>query len=215
MASPPPNNRKTAIAILTDAPIPGVAQSRFIPVLGEQDAALLQERLTEHAVATALKAGVGPVNLWAAPNASHDTLLTMVSRHPIALSAQPDGDRGQRMHVAATMAQGPVLLITTDCPALTPMHLQSAAKSLQNGADVVLMPNERGGYVLIGLRRAEPTLFQSIPWDSPNVLSETRKRIIARRLVLNEVPPLWDLATEDDLARMDREIQRLALTPGE
>jgi hypothetical protein len=79
---------------------------------------------------------------------------------------------------------------------------------------VVLIPNEVGGYALIGLRRAEPTLFENILWGTPRVLDETRKRIIARRLVLNEVPPVWDLATEDDLARMDREISRLALTPG-
>jgi len=65
------------------------------------------------------------------------------------------------MLLAATAAQGPVLIMNTDCPALTTMHLRSAAKSLQNGAEVVLIPNETGGYVLIGLRRAEPTLLKT------------------------------------------------------
>jgi glycosyltransferase A (GT-A) superfamily protein (DUF2064 family) len=47
------------------------------------------------------------------------------------------------------------------------------------------------------------------------VIAETRKRIISRGLRLNEVPPLWDVDTEEDLARMQREIPELALTAGE
>jgi glycosyltransferase A (GT-A) superfamily protein (DUF2064 family) len=34
---------------------------------------------------------------------------------------------------------------------------------------------------------------------------------MARSLVLNELPPLWDVDTEDDLARLEREIPALSL----
>lgn len=212
MVMSPPSSSKTAIAIMAKAPIPGFAKTRLIPVIGQHAAAILQGRLTDRAVATALAAEVGPVTLWAAPDAGHDTFLAMVARQPVALRPQPAGDLGARMLAAATTAQSPVLVIGTDCPALAPMHLRSAARALHEGADVVLIPAEDGGYVLIGLRQAEPTLFERIPWGTPQVLAETRARIIARGLRLNEIPPLWDVDTEDDLARMEREIPELALT---
>lgn len=197
---------------MAKAPIPGFAKTRLIPVIGQHAAAILQGRLTDRAVETALAADVGPVTLWAAPDAGHDTFLAMVARKPVSLRPQPAGDLGARMLAAAAAANGPVLVIGTDCPALAPMHLRSAAKALHDGAEVVLIPAEDGGYVLIGLRRAEPTLFERIPWGTPKVLAETRARIIARGLRLSEIPPLWDVDTEDDLARMEREIPELALT---
>jgi rSAM/selenodomain-associated transferase 1 len=208
----PPSARKTAVAILAQAPVPGFAKTRLIPVIGQHAAAVLQERLTDRAVATALEADVGPVTLWGAPDASHDTFLAMVVRKPVSLRPQPAGDLGARMLAATAAANGPVLVLGTDCPALAAMHLRSAAKALHEGADVVLIPSENGGYVLVGLRQAEPTVFDKIPWGTPKVLAETRARVIARGLRLNEIPPLWDVGTEDDLARMEREIPELALT---
>jgi len=211
MVTPLPD-AKTAVAILATAPIPGVAKTQLIPSIGEQAAAFLQERLTDRAVTTALSAEVGRVTLWGTPDTSHDTFLSMVARKPLTLRPQPAGDLGARMLAAATAAQGPVLLMGTACPALTPRHLRSTAKALQDGAEVVLIPAEDGGYVLIGLRRPEPSLFAQIPWGTPKVLAETRARVIASRLVLNEFPPLWDVETADDLPRMLREIPELALT---
>ena len=211
MVTPSPS-LKTAVAILATAPIPGLAKTQLIPSIGEQAAAFLQERLTDRAVTTALSAEVGRITLWGAPDSSHDTFLSMVARKPITLRPQPPGDLGARMLAAASAAQGPVLVIGTSCPALTPRHLRGAAKALQDGAEVVLIPTENGGYALIGLRRAEPSLFAQIPWGTPRVRAETHARIIAARLVLNEFPPLWDVETKDDLARMLREVPELALT---
>lgn len=210
----PPPSARTTVAILAEAPIPGVAKTRLIPAIGQHAAAILQERLTGRAIETALAADLGPSTLWAAPDASHDTFLAMVARRPIALRPQPAGDLGARVLAAVTAATGPVLVIGTDCPALSPMHLRSAARSLQDGAEVTLIPAEDGGYVLIGLRAPEPSLFDRIPWGTPRVIVETRKRIIARGLMLNETPPLWTVDTEDGLARMEREIPELALTAG-
>jgi hypothetical protein len=43
------------------------------------------------------------------------------------------------------------------------------------------------------------------------VLAETRARIIGLRLVLAERPPLWDVDTENDIARLEREFPELKL----
>ena len=209
---PPPNPKttspKTAIAVLAKAPEPGFAKTRLIPSNGANAPAVLQERLNEQAVATALTADIGPVTLWAAPDARHPSFIKMVIQQRITLRPQPDGDLGARMLAAM---DGPTLVIGTDCPALTPLHLRGAARALHEGAEVVLIPAEDGGYVLIGTRTAQPGLFSGIAWGSATVLAETRTRIMARSLVLNELPPLWDVDTEDDLARLEREIPALSL----
>ena len=63
-ASPDP----VAVAIMAKAPVPGLAKTRLITTLGAHAAAVLQERLTEHALAVALDAGTGPVTLWCTPH---------------------------------------------------------------------------------------------------------------------------------------------------
>jgi len=208
---PPPNNSAVSIAILAKAPVPGLAKTRLIPTIGAHAAAVLQERLTERAVATALAADVGPVTIWCTPDGTHDSFLKLVARSRITLRRQPEGDIGARMLAATAAGSGPTLVIGTDCPALTEVHLRGAANALRNGTDVILIPAEDGGYVLIGTRSAQPPLFAGIAWGSKTVLAETRARIIEQRFILTEQPPLWDVDTEDDLARLEREYPELKL----
>ncbi|HZP70846.1 MAG TPA: TIGR04282 family arsenosugar biosynthesis glycosyltransferase [Pseudolabrys sp.] len=211
MAMSPPSSNPVSIAILAKAPVPGFANTRLVPAIGAHAAAVLQERLTERAVATALAAGIGPVSLHCAPDATHDSFLKMVARMKITLRPQPQGDLGVRMLAAAAASAGPVLVIGTDCPALSALHLRSAATALLDGTDIVLIPAEDGGYVLIGMRKAQPAVFSDIAWGTNTVLAQTRARIIEHRLTLIERPPLWDVDTEDDLARMEREFPEIKL----
>jgi len=200
-----------SIAILAKAPIPGFAKARLIPAIGAHAAAVLQERLTERAVATAFAAGVGPVTLCCAPDATHDSFLKMVARMKITLRPQPQGDLGVRTLAAMAGRAGPILVIGTDCPALTEIHIRSAAAALRDGTDVLLIPAERGGYVLFGMRKTQPTLFSNIAWNRSTVLAEIRSRIVEQRLTLVERPPLWDVDAEADLARLEREFPELKL----
>ena len=71
-------NSRVAIAIMAKAPIPGLAKTRLIPSIGAHAAAVLQERLTERTVATALAANIGPVTLWCAPDPSHASFRELV-----------------------------------------------------------------------------------------------------------------------------------------
>jgi glycosyltransferase A (GT-A) superfamily protein (DUF2064 family) len=54
------NARSVSIAIMAKAPVPGLAKTRLIPSIGAHAAAILQERLTERAVATARAAAAAP-----------------------------------------------------------------------------------------------------------------------------------------------------------
>jgi len=204
------NASSVAVAIMAKAPIPGLTKTRLIPSIGAHAATILQERLTERTVATARAAAVGAVTLWCAPDPSHPSFRDLATRHAVTLKRQPNGDLGARMLAAMAASGHSTVLIGTDCPAFTADNLRVAAHALRD-ADVVLIPAEDGGYVLIGARAAHPQLFSSIAWGTPKVLAETRARIAALGLTCRELPALWDLDTEADLARFEREHPELAL----
>lgn len=204
------NGNPVAIAILAKAPIPGLAKTRLIPSIGAHAAAVLQERLTERTVETAAATDFGPVTLWCSPDIDRASFLDLARRFPIVLKQQPGGDLGDRMLGAIAAQNGPTLVIGTDCPALTAEHLHAAAAALDN-ADVVIIPAEDGGYVLIGAHVVHLDLFSGINWGTSTVLAETRARIAALGLKAVDLPTLWDVDTEDDLVRFETLFPEMAL----
>lgn len=191
-----------AIAILAKAPVPGFAKTRLIPALGAHGAAMLQDALTARAVETAVTAKTGPVTLWAVPDATHPSFRELAVKSQIAIRRQTDGDLGARMLAAIEAASGPVLVIGTDCPAISPVHLQDAAGALRGGSDIVVIPAEDGGYVLIGMRKPQPQLFRAMLWGTDSVMAETRERMADTKLRSFELPALWDVDRPGDLERL-------------
>ena len=142
------------IAILTKAPVPGRVKTRLAMMLGVDGATALHERFVTRTVEAAAEAATGPITLWASPDETHPFFQALAQRIPLAFARQPEGDLGQRMHVAITQANGPTIVVGTDCPLMTATHLRDAAEVLRGGSDAVIYPAEDGGYVLIGMRRA-------------------------------------------------------------
>jgi rSAM/selenodomain-associated transferase 1 len=198
MAAPEP----VAIAVLAKAPVAGFAKTRLIPLLGAAPAAALQARLTARAVETACNAGTGPVTVWGTPDENHETFSALRDNLGVALRRQPDGDLGARMLAAMTAAGGPVLVIGTDCPALTIAHLHTAADALRDGADVVVFPADDGGYVLIGARKPQRSLLSEMAWSTSTVMAETRHRLQRLGLSWKEPFALWDVDRPEDLDRL-------------
>ena len=132
------SNEPVAVAVLAKAPIAGFAKTRLIPVLGARGAAVLQERLIERAVETACAAAIGPVTLWTTPDESHPVFQSIGAHLGITLARQADGDLGARMLAAIAAANARVLLIGSDCPALTSDHLRAAADVLRDRAPAVV-----------------------------------------------------------------------------
>jgi uncharacterized protein len=200
MASATPE--PVAVAILAKAPVAGFVKTRLIPALGAEGAAALQERLIERAVETAHAAAVGPVTVWITPAAPHACFTGLTSRYQVALAPQPEGDLGARMLAACQAGGGPAIVIGTDCPLLTPTHLRQAAQLLCEGADVVVIPAEDGGYVLIGSRRPQPGLFADMTWSTDTVMAETRRRLARLGLSWREPAQLWDVDRPADIERL-------------
>lgn len=208
------------IAVFAKAPEAGSAKTRLIPTLGAQGAARLQRWLTQRAVNTAQQAGTGAVSLWCAPDPRHRFFRAMHWCAKVECHAQCGADLGQRMlHTfEAQCSTGPLLLIGTDCPVLTPGDLRIAAGALRNGDDAVVLPAEDGGYVLIGLRGPIPSLFEGVAWGNESVMEQTRARLQASGARWSEPRLLWDVDRPADLRRLlslcqsDARLQRIVRT---
>lgn len=194
-----------AVAVLAKAPVPGLAKTRLAPLLGHAGAARAQRGFILRTLATARQASTGTLTLHGAPDVGHRLFQWLRDRWGVACAAQAEGDIGERM--AAVMARHfersprqPLLIVGTDCPVLTPAHFQQAADALQT-SDAVLIPAEDGGYVLIGLRRALPKVFQRVDWSTPRVMAQTRERLTASGARWVELPTLWDVDEPPDWQR--------------
>ena len=215
-SNPNPNAAPVRIAILAKAPLAGFAKTRLVPALGTHGAARLQRAFILRTMHVAQQAGLGGgVQLWCAPDADQRFFRALQCTTGVDCRDQPTGNLGQRMQAAIAAAPGPVLLVGTDCPALGVQHLRAAAAALQVGegaetdadtdksksARAVFIPAEDGGYVLIGLRRALPRVFQRVDWSTPRVMAQTRERLTASGARWVELPTLWDVDEPQDWQR--------------
>ncbi len=189
------------IIVFAKAPLPGLAKTRLIPALGEQGSAQLANTMLQHTLIEAAEAGIGSVELCAAPASNHPAWKNISLPAGIDISDQGEGDLGQRMERATLRAlrkHQAVLLIGSDCPSLTATTLINAAKSLETH-QACIIPASDGGYVLLGLRKNLSTLFTDIPWSTAGVAQLTQQRIREAGWHCEVLPTLHDIDEPADL----------------
>ena len=187
------------------APIPGQVKTRLIPTIGAEAAAALHEKLVLHSLSIAVKAGVGPVDLWCAPSPKHPFFVQCAKEFQVDLHTQLEGDLGQRMAHAfrKTMRISThVLLMGTDSPSLSRLGLRKAKAVLEQDYNAVIIPVEDGGYVLLGLCDYSPELFSGVSWGTELVLEQTRSCLRDLGWRWYELPKRWDLDRPEDLRRL-------------
>lgn len=196
-------DRATLIVVMAKAPQAGRVKTRLAGVLGAEGAARLHARLLERTIATAVAAGCGPVELHGTP-VRHAFLRRLSHRYGVPLVAQSGGDVGARMHAAFVRGlrrHARMVLVGSDCPALTPADLRTAARWL-HGCDAVIAPAEDGGYPLIGLKHASAVPFEGVAWSTAAVMGQTRARFARLGWRWRELRMLWDVDRPEDLARL-------------
>lgn len=203
----------TRIVVFAKAPQPGRVKTRLIPALGAEGAAALAARMLACTLVAAFEAAgaadtadpaLGVVELCASPAPGDPAWQGVVVPAGLRWSAQGEGDLGARMAGAArrVLAGGErVLLIGTDCPALDAACLRAAAEALDE-VEAVIVPSFDGGYVLLGLRRFDPSLFEGIAWSTSTVAAATRARLAALAWPYRELPALHDIDVPADLVHL-------------
>jgi rSAM/selenodomain-associated transferase 1 len=192
------------VAVFAKAPVPGYAKTRLIPKLGANGAADVQAKFIQQTLATVCSVTAFETSLWCAPDGHHPFFLACADAFNVPLVAQPSGDLGTKMDSAFVMLASnatPLVLVGTDCPALTAQHIADAHAALLQGDDAVFIPSEDGGYALIGLRQSQPSLFVGVPWSTAAVMGVTRQRLLTQGLRWRELTTLWDVDDASDHER--------------
>lgn len=195
----------TRIVILAKAPQPGSVKTRLIPALGAVGAAALARQFLAQTLQQALAADVGKVELCMSPAALDPAWHGVALPNNVVQTWQGEGDLGERMASAvqrctqhSESAPAPLMLVGTDCPALTAPLLKQAAQQLQTH-DAVLLPAHDGGYVLLGLKSHCPELFEHMAWSTSVVSGETLRRMAMLNMRVWQGPTQHDIDVPADL----------------
>ena len=194
------------ILVFAREPRAGAVKTRLAAHIGDESALRLYLAMLRRVVTTVEQASLAEFHLWAASNCEHEEFLALCNVQDIRLQ---QGDcLGSRMRNACAVELAEagvesVLIIGSDCPALTPDYLDRALAALSGGTDVVLGPARDGGYVLIGLRKVSGELFRDVDWGGPEVLRQTVSRVREAGLRHQLLEPSWDVDEPEDLALLD------------
>lgn len=198
---------RAALIMFAKAPIPGQVKTRLCPPLTPDEAATLHGSFVLDALERT-KLAIGTLKLpldrylACAPSSAHVFFKILEERHGVRLMDQVGEDLGARMEqaFAAVFARGyrRALLVGTDVPSLPLEHYRQALSYLQSH-ELVLGPALDGGYVLIGLQRPTPEVFQAIPWSTDQVCARTQDTAARLGLKTALLAPWRDVDTIEDV----------------
>ena len=90
-----------------------------------------------------------------------------------------------------------VVIIGSDCPQLTPDHIEMAFDKLQKH-NIAIGPSHDGGYYLLGMDRFYSDIFQDINWSTDTVFQETLQKVESSGLTSYILETLSDIDYEED-----------------
>ncbi len=189
------------LAQLAREPVPGHVKTRMLPRLSPEQAADLHAAMVESICRTLCDCGIGRVQLWVDGEPEAPLFRRCLEMGVASIETQCGEDLGRRMaHICRQgLANHPaVVLVGSDAPALNGDYIRAAVTALAE-VDVVLGPALDGGYVLLGLGRYVPELFEDIPWGTDSVLSATLSRLKAVKRSYHLLEPLPDIDRPADL----------------
>jgi len=196
--------KNKTLIIFAKAPVPGQVKTRLRPQYSPERAAIIHQQLLEFTVSNLCRLTDVDVQLHCAPDQSHHFFKYLCAQYKIKLNQQSDGDLGEKMSNAlfnALLDYQSVILIGADVPAIDANYINTAFESLKTNPTVIA-PAEDGGYVLVGLTKPQPTMFDHIEWGSHKVLQQTIDQLSPEIPILLDT--LWDVDRAEDVERFNQ-----------
>lgn len=178
------------IIVIAKAPVAGRSKTRLCPPCTPEQAAELARAALEDTLAA--------------------VLVTPARRRVLVLEGEPGSwlpegfevlpQRGdgleERLAAAFEDVGDAAFLVGMDTPQLTEAHLVSGLEALGT-APSVIAPAADGGYWGIGLRAADPRVFEGIPMSADDTGARQRARLEELGLGVVDLPALLDVDTID------------------
>jgi glycosyltransferase A (GT-A) superfamily protein (DUF2064 family) len=156
------------LIVFAKAPRPGLVKTRLSPPLDLEQCAELYDAMLgdvmEASLRFARRLDLLPVLAFHPP----DAFAELLGRAPAGyrLQAQRGADLGQRMANAFAEASAAgverILLRGSDSPALDHSLFEDVLGRLDSGDDLVLTPDQSGGYAMVGMRTARSAIFEAL-----------------------------------------------------
>jgi hypothetical protein len=194
----------TVILLFAKAPVEGKVNTRLIADIGVQAATQLQHDLIVQRLLMLTQANLCAVSLMCSPDVQDDYFVQCKKQYPVTLLQQSGADLGKRMLNGIRQALQQYrycIVIGTDAPALDEVLISQAIERLKAGSEVVFVPAEDGGYVLVGLQKPYEFLFQGIRWGSAEVMQQSRRKLKKNSISFNELATCWDIDRVEDYQR--------------
>lgn len=192
-----------AILVFSKAPVVGQVNTRLVPYITAEQAASLHEELTHDRLRMCTTADLCDVELWCSPDTRHPFFFDCRQRYGVQLQTQNGNDLGERMSAALQTMLGrykKIIIIGTDAPALDIDTIDAVVNQLEH-SDIVLVPAEDGGYVLLGASKHHQDLLVDVPWGTEGVLASTVRNIERLGLSYSLLGECWDVDRPEDLER--------------
>ena len=186
------------LIIFVKNPIPGTVKTRIARTVGNERAVQVYQHLLRHTQETVAQLAVQRVVYYG------DFINEDDGWNDYDKQLQTGNDLGQRMLNAfqERFADGAsrVVVIGSDCLAITPDHIRLAFDAL-NQADVVIGPATDGGYYLLGMKQPHEFLFADMPWSQPELRQLTELAILQHSLTVERLQELTDIDEWEDYER--------------
>lgn len=199
-------NTQHAILVFSKAPVAGQVNTRLVPYITAEQAACLHEELTRDRLQMCTAADACDVQLWCSPDTSHRFFADCQHRYGVSLHQQHGNDLGERMSNALKTMMGAydkIVIIGSDAPMLDMNIIDAAFNELMH-REIVLVPAEDGGYVLLGAAVQHDDMLKHVPWGTEKVLASTLENFKHLNLDVALLGKCWDVDRPEDLERYRR-----------
>ena len=189
---------KNALIIFVRNPVLGKVKTRLAQTMGDEEALKVYKALLLKTHETVQEINCDKYIFYHDNIGHNDSWPASIYKKEL----QVTGTLGEKMTAAARQifdkGYEKLLIIGSDCYALTAAIIETAFAQLSN-VDVVIGPATDGGYYLIGQSRFIPALFALKEWSTPQVLQDTLAICSANSIPVYQLPMLSDVDEEKDI----------------
>ena len=179
----------------------GHVKTRLEPRLAKQGSYDLHIKLVNHIHAVLNHSGCESY-LFFDQLGTHPSLD--VFQYDAQTHVQQGQDLGEKMLNAlqwGLQKSDKAIIVGSDCPVIDSKVIQAAIHQLDQ-SDMVFVPAEDGGYVLVGAKTINPNVFSHMPWGTDQVMEETIKKLEQDGSSFALLDTLWDVDRPEDYDRL-------------
>lgn len=201
------NDKAICLIQYAKEPVPGKCKTRLMPTYTAQQAAQIAALLTENVAAQNQQWQTEFGADWQLHYQGNGEYFVQPKYQAAKLVPQVEGDLGRKMTAsinAALTAYEQVLLMGSDCLTFSSALIAQVLNLLANH-DLVLVPAEDGGYLLIASKVPLNNELSDVTWGSPNTLQQSLDGLKQQGHSVALTDTIWDVDYAEDLARAKQE----------